>query len=513
MNVVYYKFKSAKCYESLAMHDSFISVWNLKEKIVKAKHLERGTDYDLLLTNAQTNEDYTDEEMLVPRNTSVLVCRVPGPPRMHIVIKREEESKVEEVSNSKSTVSVADSSDMISLNPEESEGYDFGNDLFAIPEVLPVQLSNLVQNDQSKAKEDRKVEINLSKAEEDRRIKALVNTPALDMQWKTKGTFGFGGSFGRAMGDRMVKGHGFGRGGLLERKTPPQGYICHRCKVPGHFIQYCPTNGDPSYNIKRLKHPTGIPRSMLVETPDGSYALPSGAVAVVKPNEDAFLKEIEGLPSTRSVSDIPPELHCPLCKQVMKDAAMTGKCCFRSFCDKCIRDHIISKSMCACGAAYILADSLIPNKTLRETINSVLESTTSSTLENAGSLSNVQESNSCILSAPVKEEHMPPSRKNNTSNRKRPLDEEKLTIGSLHQSLERSKTTANTTKSEVTVEPISGKEPAWWGVVPPLAEEKVQQNLPIGGPGMKKRKQACKAGNVDKVISTALFHCYTQGLE
>lgn len=53
----------------------------------------------------------------------------------------------------------------------------------------------------------------------------------------------------------------------------------------GHFIQHCPTNGDPNYDIKRVKPPTGIPKSMLMATPDGSYALPSGAVAVLKPNE------------------------------------------------------------------------------------------------------------------------------------------------------------------------------------------------------------------------------------
>lgn len=53
----------------------------------------------------------------------------------------------------------------------------------------------------------------------------------------------------------------------------------------GHFIQHCPTNGDPSFDIKRVKPPTGIPKSMLMATPDGSYALSSGAVAVLKPNE------------------------------------------------------------------------------------------------------------------------------------------------------------------------------------------------------------------------------------
>lgn len=53
----------------------------------------------------------------------------------------------------------------------------------------------------------------------------------------------------------------------------------------GHFIQHCPTNGDPNYDVKIVKPPTGIPKSMLMATPEGSYALPSGAVAMLKPNE------------------------------------------------------------------------------------------------------------------------------------------------------------------------------------------------------------------------------------
>ena len=54
-----------------------------------------------------------------------------------------------------------------------------------------------------------------------------------------------------------------------------------------------------------------------------------------------------------------------------------------------IRDHIISKSACACGATNILADDLLPNKTLRDTINRILESGNSSA-DNAGSTFQVQ---------------------------------------------------------------------------------------------------------------------------
>lgn len=55
---VYYKFKSARDYDSIPMDGPFISVGTLKEKIFESKHLGRGKDFDLLVTNAQTNEGW-----------------------------------------------------------------------------------------------------------------------------------------------------------------------------------------------------------------------------------------------------------------------------------------------------------------------------------------------------------------------------------------------------------------------------------------------------------------------
>ena len=55
-----------------------------------------------------------------------------------------------------------------------------------------------------------------------------------------------------------------------------------------------------------------------------------------------------------------------------------------------IRDHIISKSACVCGATNVLADDLLPNKTLRDTINRILESGGNSSADNAGSTFQVQ---------------------------------------------------------------------------------------------------------------------------
>nr|GFB59253.1 DWNN domain-containing protein [Tanacetum cinerariifolium] len=71
----------------------------------------------------------------------------------------------------------------------------------------------------------------------------------------------------------------------------------------GHFIQHCPTNGDPNFDIKRVIPPTGIPKSMLTATTDGVHARRMGLAA--------FEMETEGMLSTCNVSDL-PEPNCPL---------------------------------------------------------------------------------------------------------------------------------------------------------------------------------------------------------
>ncbi|CAK7323551.1 unnamed protein product [Dovyalis caffra] len=202
---------------------------------------------------------------------------------------------------------------------------------------------------------------------EDERIQELVNTDWLSC----------GGGSSKGSGKVIRRA----QGGRPSTK-PPMGYICHRCHVGGHFIKHCPTNGDTKYDTRKVKAPSGIPKSMLITNPEGHYVLSGGEAAVLKPNEEAFEKDMEGMPSKRptwSVHDVPQDLLCPLCKNVMKDAMLTSKCCFRSFCDKCIRDHLInSKLKCECGATDILTDYLIPNMTVRRAINRILECSTSS---------------------------------------------------------------------------------------------------------------------------------------
>ncbi|KAG6469413.1 hypothetical protein ZIOFF_074130 [Zingiber officinale] len=431
--------------------------------------------------------EYVDEGAMIPKNTSVLIRRVPGRPRKPILTERDEpkvvEDKVEELRPASSML-VGDSS--TNKYPDEYEWDEFGNDLYAIPDVNQSQISIPVVDVPP-----------VNNVDEESKLKALIDTPALDWSRQTQESYGSGRGHGRGIGGRTMGGRGFGRG-MLERKTPPAGYVCHRCKVPGHFIQHCPTNGDPNYDIKRVRPPTGIPKSMLMATPDGSYALPSGAVAVLKPNEAAFEKEIEGLPTSRPVSDLPPELRCPLCKEVMKDAVLTSKCCFRSFCDKCIRDYIMSKLMCICGATNILADDLLPNKTLRETINRILESTTSST-ENAGSLVHVQDMESALpvqpkvpspsLSAASKGQckHPPMDQSSHTKDGE-VASEIKTADNELNSLDKQAAVTANV--SEATPESLSKGQKSPESA--PVVTEDVQEKQPAGEQGKKKKKKKAR---------------------
>ena len=71
---VYYKFKSAKDYDSISIDGHFITVASLKEKIFENKHLGKGTDFDLVVTNAQTNEGWSDSLELVALIVFCVFC-------------------------------------------------------------------------------------------------------------------------------------------------------------------------------------------------------------------------------------------------------------------------------------------------------------------------------------------------------------------------------------------------------------------------------------------------------
>ncbi|GBP41990.1 E3 ubiquitin-protein ligase RBBP6 [Eumeta japonica] len=74
---VHYKFKSALDYDTVTFDGLHISVGDLKAAISQQKRIGKTSDFDLQITNAQTKEVYTDDTTLIPKNTSLLVARIP----------------------------------------------------------------------------------------------------------------------------------------------------------------------------------------------------------------------------------------------------------------------------------------------------------------------------------------------------------------------------------------------------------------------------------------------------
>ena len=56
MSSIHYKFRSLKDYDTYTFEGAGVPVWELKQEIINAKKLNRATDFDLIISNAQTNQ-------------------------------------------------------------------------------------------------------------------------------------------------------------------------------------------------------------------------------------------------------------------------------------------------------------------------------------------------------------------------------------------------------------------------------------------------------------------------
>ncbi|KAM3323513.1 hypothetical protein P3S67_004664 [Capsicum chacoense] len=99
---VYFKYRSAKDYDSIPVIDQFITVGNLKLRIFESER------YEIL---------------------SVLIRLVPGLPRLPIVvIGPKQVTKEKEVANSSISAKYL----------QDFECDDFGDDVYAIPKLMPI---------------------------------------------------------------------------------------------------------------------------------------------------------------------------------------------------------------------------------------------------------------------------------------------------------------------------------------------------------------------------------------
>ena len=80
-STILYKFRASSTFEALPLPGSAARLFDVKKAIVKANKLDaQNMEFELAVRNADTNEEYGDESMLLPRGTRIIVQRLPADP-------------------------------------------------------------------------------------------------------------------------------------------------------------------------------------------------------------------------------------------------------------------------------------------------------------------------------------------------------------------------------------------------------------------------------------------------
>ncbi|KAG7504988.1 E3 ubiquitin-protein ligase RBBP6 isoform X2 [Solea senegalensis] len=324
MTHVHYKFSSKLGYDTVVLDGPHITLGELKRQIMCREKLRAG-DCDLQITNAQTKEEYTEDEGPIPKGSSVIVRRIPT--RGGKSSSSSKTTKIERsVSQSHHSFDVAKAMDD---HTSPSTLHFFS------------KMANLADAD----------------ASEEDKIKVMLNQSIYD-------SMNYNKKFASAL---------------------PANYTCYRCGNTGHHIRNCPSSGDKNFEAPlKIKKSTGIPRSFMVEVDDpntkgamltncGRYAIPAidaEAYAVGKKERPPFVPQEKPI-SEPEEDPVPDELLCLICHELLSDAVVIP-CCGNSYCDDCIRSTLLDSEehVCpTCGQQNVSPDTLIANKFLRQAVN------------------------------------------------------------------------------------------------------------------------------------------------
>lgn len=247
---VRYRFKNAVAEDSVAFDGAVIQIGDIKRLIALKRGLGADGAAELTLFDAGTSEEHTDDSKVVPRNTLVLVKRAPA-------TKFKPLSSAAGGAVQHPPASTAPSAAPANGQQTAAAADEFGGDYYSDKPTPAVV-----------------------REEEERALASRLAGAATDWQ--------------REVRQGMMRGRGRGRGG----GGTPYDYRCPRCEAVGqHWVQECPTQGDPAYDKKRVRPPVGIPMTRLARSEEGGLVLPGGQTGTLIANEDAFAREILGLPT------------------------------------------------------------------------------------------------------------------------------------------------------------------------------------------------------------------------
>eukprot|EP00977_Amphora_coffeiformis_P013230 scaffold3410_cov158-Amphora_coffeaeformis.AAC.4 len=341
---ILYKFRSSTTFEALPLPGSAARLFDVKKAIVLAKKLDQAgsMEFDLSVRDATTNEEYADENMLLPRGTRLIVQRLPAA-RGHGFLSR------------------------MARNP-----YGGGAPVTASHAAAPSNFYNI--DSRAHAEDDEFVSSTAAPVHDDEKelaaLRAATDAGRGDLRLHVSGAGG-GGGFRPPTG-----GAGRGAGGNNSNSN---------------FVPRQRPNADPELREQEKqpkKRATGIPRTFLnLSAPpatDGTGDGETANVPLLQPNTIGFEELVNrggGQSENASSSNrleyalkitaqtVPEYLQCAICHNVVKDAMiLPWDAEGRTTCESCIRDALTQNGFrCPLtGQEGVSPDDLLPNLALRK---------------------------------------------------------------------------------------------------------------------------------------------------
>ncbi|KAH8988210.1 DWNN-domain-containing protein [Lactarius akahatsu] len=357
---VFYKFKSQKTESRVTFDGTGISVFDLKKEIILANSLGKANDFDLVVFDGSSGEEFNDDSQIIPRSSSVVVKRVPptrpgkgkaamyvaGPGATATPESRPTSTSGNTWSGKGSTSRRFDKeapSKLAATAPLQGLSGGKDDEAAAMAAMFQAQSANWEETQEKMSHQTR-----------------VYTNP--------RGT-----SFGRG-GKPFTPHHQ-----QAEKPLPPS-YVCYRCGQKGHWIQECPTNNDREFDNKpRIKRTTGIPRSFLkaVDNPGGArigqgvMVTPEGGYVVAQPDSASWQRQTN---KSKSLSEAEvrerpskdPTIICSIDNRIFRDAVKTP-CCGTAYCEDCIQTHLLEKDfICpSCASKVASLDKLAIDKPTR----------------------------------------------------------------------------------------------------------------------------------------------------